>query len=323
MRQILALVRKELLLFLADRRAVVIGIVTPILLASFFGFLFSGTNQSEAAKIPIRVVDQDGSLVSRAVASALGGDPLLDVTPAEADAARTAVRRGQAAVAAILPRNFGHDAVRAFYGAAAPPEVVLLVDPSRAIEAGLVRGLLAEKVFREASREAFGGAGGQEVVREARREIEQAPGPADEQRTALLELLGDLERWHRVTPAPSAPGEPPATATPAPRGPGSAVPFVVREEGVTARKGAAYNSYAHSFAGMGIQFLLFVALDFGIALLLERQSGLWKRLRAAPLSRGTLLFGKTIAGALIGLISVGATFAFGIVVLAHPEHDDA
>ncbi len=91
-------------------------------------------------------------------------------------------------------------------------------------------------------------------------------------------------------------------------------PFTLREEAVTARTGVTYNSYAHSFAGMGIQFLLFVALDFGIAFLLERQGGLWKRLRAAPLSRSSLLLGKAVAGALVGLISVGATFAFGIAV---------
>lgn len=58
-----------------------------------------------------------------------------------------------------------------------------------------------------------------------------------------------------------------------------------------------------------------VALDFGIAFLLERQGGIWKRLRAAPLSRSSLLVGKALAGALVGLISVGSTFAFGIVVL--------
>ena len=75
-----------------------------------------------------------------------------------------------------------------------------------------------------------------------------------------------------------------------------------------------YNSYAHSFAGMGIQFLLFVALDFGIAFLLERQGGIWKRLRAAPLSR-SLPPRQGRLRRLVGLISVGATFAFGIVVL--------
>ena len=45
---------------------------------------------------------------------------------------------------------------------------------------------------------------------------------------------------------------------------------------------------------MGVEFILFMGLDAGIALLL-RQSGLWQRLRAAPLSRTALLGSRIIA----------------------------
>lgn len=311
MRQIAAIVRKELKLFLSDRRSVVVGIVTPILLAWFFGFLFSGGGQQEATKIPVRVVDADRSAVSRAVVAGLAGDPLLAVTTAEADPAREEVRRGKAVAAVFLPPGFGDDAVRGFFGTAAAPEVRLLVDPSRSTEAGLVRGLLAEKIYREASRESFAGSTGHDVLAESLRALEADRAPASPEREALKQLLRDVTRWQSSS---AGPGQPSGVSG-APRGPGSAVPFTLREEAVTARRGATYNSYAHSFAGMGIQFLLFVALDFGIAFLVERQGGLWKRLRAAPLSRTTLLAGKTTAGALIGLISIGTTFAFGIAVL--------
>jgi ABC-2 type transport system permease protein len=160
MRPALAIVVKELRLFFADRRSVVVGIVTPILLATFFGFLFSGEGRRDAARIPVLVSDSDASGVSRAVVAGLGADPLLAVTPSTDAAARDAVRKGTAAAAVLLPKGFGDAAVRAFFGAVPAPEVALLVDPSRATEAGLVRGLLSEKVFREASREAFGGKGG-------------------------------------------------------------------------------------------------------------------------------------------------------------------
>ena len=35
------------------------------------------------------------------------------------------------------------------------------------------------------------------------------------------------------------------------------MPYTVREEAMTAGSNVAYNGYAHSFAGMAIQFLLF------------------------------------------------------------------
>ena len=38
-----ALVRKDIALFLRDRRALVVSVLTPIVVADFFGFLFGGT----------------------------------------------------------------------------------------------------------------------------------------------------------------------------------------------------------------------------------------------------------------------------------------
>ena len=70
----------------------------------------------------------------------------------------------------------------------------------------------------------------------------------------------------------------------APRG-GLTMPFQVGSEEVTSGRGVAYNGYAHSFGGMGIQFLLMVGVDIGIGMLLLRERGVWKRMRAAPLSR--------------------------------------
>ena len=55
----LALVRKDLKLFFNDRKAVVVGLLAPILLASFFGYLFGGQRgNAETSKVPVLVIDQ-------------------------------------------------------------------------------------------------------------------------------------------------------------------------------------------------------------------------------------------------------------------------
>ena len=89
---------------------------------------------------------------------------------------------------------------------------------------------------------------------------------------------------------------------------------------MTARSDVAYNGYAHSFAGMGIQFLLFAATNLGVEMLLERQRGLWRRLRSAPVSRLALLAGKTASGTIIALMTLWVSFGFAMVGLrrAHP-----
>ena len=51
-----ALVRKDLRLFFGDRRAVVVGLLVPILLASFFGYLFGGQGgKPETSRLPVMV----------------------------------------------------------------------------------------------------------------------------------------------------------------------------------------------------------------------------------------------------------------------------
>jgi ABC-2 type transport system permease protein len=60
--------------------------------------------------------------------------------------------------------------------------------------------------------------------------------------------------------------------------------------------------------------LLFAAVDLGVGILLERQRGLWKRVRSAPLSRAVLLGGKAASGTLITLMTLLASFAFAMLV---------
>jgi ABC-2 type transport system permease protein len=95
---------------------------------------------------------------------------------------------------------------------------------------------------------------------------------------------------------------------------GLTIPFEVKREAVTARRGTPYNAYAHSFAGMGVQFILFLGIEMGVGLLLQRRDGLWKRLRAAPLSRAVLLGGRAASTALLSLFILGVLFLFARVV---------
>ena len=50
---------------------------------------------------------------------------------------------------------------------------------------------------------------------------------------------------------------------------------------------------------MTLQYLLFWGMDSGLLLLRERRLGIWRRLRAAPVSRLTLLAGRALATALV------------------------
>ncbi len=311
MTALLALVRRDLLLFFADRRSVIVNLAVPIVLAVILGTIFGGGSR-EMTKIDVRVVDQDGSEVSRDLVRALASDPALAVLPATIEEAREAVRRGKAAVAVVVPVGFGERASRAFFGTGEKPELPLLRDPSRGAEAGLVRGLLVEHVMEAVSSRLLEPQTARRWAEDSLEQVGQSQGMPSGQRAGLTKLLEGVRDYYGSTPAESEVGA-------APRRGGLTVPFALAEDQVTAGRGVAYDGWAHAFGGMGVQFVLFMALDAGVALLEQRRRGLWDRVRAAPVSRSTVLAGRALSGLLLALLvltvvlGVGMT-AFGVRV---------
>ena len=304
-----ALVRKDLQLFFSDRRAVILTFAVPIAIASFFGSIFrGGGDDAEAARIPVAVVDRDGSAISKGVVAALQGDrSLMTSTPGVEDA-RSAVQKGDVAVAVIIPPGFGDAAGRAFLTQGTKPEVELLFDPSRSAELAMMRGMLTGHVMEAVGREVFSGAQGRAIVDQTLAQLDTL-GMSPQSRDTLRMLLQSAQQLNQQTSATGGGGG------------GITVPFSVKEDAVVAGgANAQYNGYAHAFAGMGIQFLLFAAIELGMGILLERELGIWKRFRSAPLSRFTLLAARGTSGTIITLMTLVVSFAFAMVVFGVRIH---
>lgn len=304
----LALTRKDLKLFFSDRRALLMSVAAPIAIASFFGYIFGGGGGSmETSRIPVMAVDQDGSAISREIASGLTADKYLEVKPSSLEQAREAVRKGKATVAFVIPKDFGGDAGRAFFnGAARKPEIGVLYDPSHGAEMSMVQGILTGHIMEAVSKEMFGGQTGRDMVRDTLAQLDQFGMPA-EQKKSLRELLQGMEGLNAARDAGKG------SAQEAPHV-GLTLPFQMRSEAVTSGTGVRYNGYAHSFGGMGIQFILFVGIEVGVGLLMERQTGVWRRLRAAPLAKGVLLGSRATSAAITSMFVLMVLFSFARVV---------
>jgi ABC-2 type transport system permease protein len=300
---LVAMIRKDLQLFFSDRRAVIMSFAVPIAIASFFGSIFSGPSRNgERARISIGIVDLDNSAISKAILGGVQADPNLRVATPTEDAARDSVRKGQTTVAVIIPKGFGDKAGLAFFGNGERPPLDILFDPSRNVEVAMMRGILTEHVMQAVSKEMFGGEQGRTLVAQVVPGIEASTMP-EAQKKALVELLKSVNNFYKQPDGQSGS-----------RTGGITMPYSVREQPMTSGNNVAYNGYAHSFAGMGIQFLLFAAANLGIEILLERQKGLWKRLRSAPISRLTLLGGKVASMTIVGMLTLLVSFGFAMVV---------
>jgi ABC-2 type transport system permease protein len=100
---------------------------------------------------------------------------------------------------------------------------------------------------------------------------------------------------------------------------GLVAPFEMKTTPVAGGREVAYNGYAHSFGGMGLQFILMFGIECAVLLLLGRKSGMWRRLRATPVSRATVLTGRALSCALVsfGTLSIGwlvSMLVFGVRV---------
>jgi ABC-2 type transport system permease protein len=302
---LVAMIRKDLQLFFSDRRSVIVSFVVPIVIASFFGSIFSGPgNNSEPARIAIAIVDQDGSVISQAILAGAQGDRNLNVaTPGEAEA-RSLVKNGKTSVAVVIPKGFGEAAASAFFGNGDKPALRFVYDPSRSVELAMVRGLMTQHVMESVSRELFSGNQGRQLVAKTLLQIETSDSMSADQKRLLLEMLVAVQKFYNRQDAGAARGQ----------SSGLMMPYTVKEEAMTAGANIAYNGYAHSFAGMAIQFLLFAMANIGVEMLLERQRGLWSRLRSAPISKVTLLASKAASGALISLMILLVSFGFAMIV---------
>ncbi len=304
----LSLVRKDLRLFFNDRRAVVVGLLVPIVLASFFGYIFGGQGgKTETSRMQILAIDQDESPISRGIIAQLSADKNLDLKPSTPDEARDLVRKGKARAAIVIPKGFGTEAGHALFAGGKKPQISLMYDPSHAMELGMLQGILSGAVMQAVSKEMFSGQSGREVTREALAQIRKDSQMPPAEKKTLSDLLSSVEKWNEQQ------AQQPASGQGGPAG-GLAIPFETHEEAITSGTDVAYNGYAHAFAGMGIQFILFMGLDVGVRMLLLRQSGLWQRLRAAPLSRSMLLGSRAASAALISGFILVVLFTFARLV---------
>jgi ABC-2 type transport system permease protein len=303
----IALVKKDLRLYFANRRAVLINIALPLVIAAFFGVLFGGGGGSKkTVRIPMAVVDIDQSRISAAVTEGLKGDATLDVQVMAESAAIDLVRQGKLRAAVVLPAKFGDQATRALFSASEKPQVRVHFDPSQSMVTAMVRGLLSQHVMKAVTQNAFNPAQATKLFGDFRKEISTNQDMDDAGKRDLLAMFDSIERVQARTSGDADAGKPGRGA------PSFNLPFATVEQEVTSGE-RKYNGYAHSLAGMSVQFMMFLGLELGIGLLLARRMGLWKRLRAAPLSRSTLLGSTVVSGAMITTILMTIIFCIGMV----------
>jgi len=302
MHALIALIRKDFTLFISNKRALIITIAAPILIAAFFGTLMA-PGSDKLSKVDIALIDLDRSALSQKIVATMAADAALAVsTPTEAEAIGL-VRKGKLRAAIVLPAAFGVNAGKAFFAGAEnsnKPQVTIHYDPSQSMVLGLVRGVLAQHVMETVAQSVF--SADNASIKQFRADLTQNTTMPQELKRELNTMYDSIAKVQTQTAGADN------------NMPGFSMPFTTSTAEVTSEIDKKYNSYAQSFAGMSVQFILFMGIDFGVGLLLARRMGLWKRLRAAPISRRLLMGSGIISCTLIAILVMGVIYAVALAL---------
>jgi ABC-2 type transport system permease protein len=274
MRVAMVIMRKELLRFARDRRALLISLFIPFFLMFLVGAIFqTAASGSGVASVQVPIFLADQGPVGQQLLAAMQQTPTLQLELKEDVAgARKPVEDGDRPAAVIIPAGLS-DAV----AQGKPATVTVVTTPSnqdfralavRSVVASIVQtistGRIAGQVAAAAVQTSGGGADPNAVAQQASRQAIQ------------------------LSQQP---------------------PIGLQAE--VAKRTQSDNTYDQVVPGYALMFALFSVAAGAGTILDEKEAGTWKRLLIAPISRWALLGGKLGAQFVRTVTQIGILFAVG------------
>jgi ABC-2 type transport system permease protein len=300
MSPILAIAIKDLRTFTRQRASLFFTFVWPLIVAVLFGVLFGGSDRP-TPRLPIAVADEDGTPASKAFVDRLVSRDTFEAVRATRDEALEAVRKGQRTAAVILRPGFGEASSRMFYGD--PPEVELVTDPSRQAERGMLEGLLMQQGAERMQSLFTNPTGSRQSVQKALEDLRKGPAEAT---PGLETFLGQLDTFLAT---PDSQQVVPGGTTPA----GAWEPLRITRADLQRERTGPRSGYEVTFPQAMLWAVFGCVMAFGTTFASERVRGTLVRLHVAPLSRGQVLAGKSLAAFFAIMIVESLLITLGVV----------
>jgi ABC-2 type transport system permease protein len=295
LRFILSVAWKEIQLIVKDRGALAVMFLLPILLASLIAapnVMFAEEQSESAILLDVCLVNQDPGSFGTEVAKAVQEIKQLSIETFDNVAgAEDRVARGQATAAIVIPANFS-----ASIDAYTPTSIEVIVDPAEPESSSIVSGIMNQVV---AEVTIWG-----EVQYGIRSVLEQSDLLADatpqERRAMEAQNLGVImTRLNEMRRNPLI--------------------AVVSEDlaGAESDPNWVLKYLAYVFPAFTVMFIFFIVQISATSLLQERETGVLRRLAAAPIPHAAVIIGKMLAYMVVACLQVVvllglARAAFGV-----------
>ena len=280
---------KDLRQLMGDRQTALFLLIMPIGFTLLFAFAFGGGGDAEDPRLPVGFMDQDGGGV-------LGTHllPLLETSEsirplvlesADREQARQQVADGDLAAAVIVPAGYSVQALSPGGAGATRPLVIMdsTSNAGQAAYAGLqavftrLLGAVEAAELTARAYEAQGGTAGPEFRRET--------------------LARAIEAWH----------DPPLTVTVSQSG--------ALDSGEDETAAVQPNNYAHSSAGIMVQFAMAGLMGAAAILVAERKTRTMLRMLTTPVTRMQIILGHFLAMFVMIVVQLTVLVLFGQFLL--------
>jgi ABC-2 type transport system permease protein len=297
---VLTLALKDLRLLLRDRFGLFWVILFPLLMALFFGSIFSGGG-SRAGAMKLALVG-DNSAATQAFFKQLSQSEVLQTTPMPLDSARALVAHGELTA---YVRYLSADDVGGSFMSLGRDSIEVGIDPSRRAESEYLRGLISQAYFTQLQAKFTDPKQWRPEVKRERSLVDSVSWLSGDQKSLLQGVLGSLDTFLTTVDT---------IDTAAARNNSPFGNINLRMTGVTSDTKHPHSSWEITFPQSLLWALIGCAATFALSIVVERRTGTYLRLRLAPITRIQILLGKGLACFIACSVVCGLLLAFGAVV---------
>lgn len=282
----LKILKKELINFLKDRRAVMLTFLLPTILISVFALAFGGNgDNNDMQKIPLLVCDQDNTSITKQTINDIDSVKMIEVIPCGYDSGIDLVKRGKKAAMLVFRKGFT-DSVNA----TKPLPWDLHYDAAQAQEMGLLQSLLGRSLY--------GSVGKIMSKNSILKNIDkQFPGmDSATHKMVLARIMKNFESSNSSGVSSDLQNTMKLNTT-------SVVSAKVGNVGLV-----------QAVAGTAVMMLLFSLTGMGGGLLDEKEQGTLKRLLYSPVRPAEILLGKMACSIIVATFQLVIMFGFASLV---------
>ena len=271
--------KKDLMLFLKDKRAMLLTFLLPIILISLFTFAFGGTKGDSGKPRPIQflVSDLDKTTYTKLFISKLDSVKEIEIKKTDLDTAKALVNKGNYAGVLVFYKGI-EDSLK--NGKSLPMEI--FYDRAQEMQVGLIRSMLMG-VFQKV--------GGQETMQNRIAGFVRANYPAMDN-VAVDKLVKNInEKFQKSGDS----GHPAAQ---------------LKMTSMVGEKKDTNLFLIQSIAGVAVMMLLFSISGLAAGMLDEKDNGTLKRLLYSPINPNAILYGKMLTALVVSIVQLTVMFTF-------------